>query len=199
MKSEGTPTGVRTDPIEVPLTARLASEAERWATHGVQPEGIVQPGPGQESVWDYPRPPALQRVLDRVTIEFAGQTIADTTMAVRVCETASPPTYYIPLEDIRSEFLRVGAGSSGCEWKGIATYFSLMVGRKESEQCAWTYQNPTPEYDALVEMIAFYPGRVDRCTVGEFDVTPQPGEFYAGWITPDLVGPFKGEPGSHGW
>ena len=190
---------VRTEALEVPLTPRLTAEAARWATHGRPPETIVAPEPGQESVWDYPRPPALQRVFDRVTVEFAGQLIADTTGALRVCETASPPTYYIPDVDVRTEFVYAEAGTSICEWKGRAVYHSLVVGGRRTAQCAWSYPNPAPEYRALANTLAFYPSRVDRCAVGGLLVRPQPGEFYAGWVTPDLVGPFKGEPGSQNW
>lgn len=190
---------VKTEPIQVPLTPRLTREAARWETHGRRPQSIVVPQPGQESVWSYPRPPALERVLDRVTIEFAGEMIADTVKALRVCETASPPTYYIPFQDLRMELFRPEAGSSICEWKGQARYYTLDVHGKTARRCAWTYSPPSTEYRALADTMGFYPGRVDRCTVGEFDVRPQPGEFYAGWITPDLVGPFKGEPGSEGW
>ncbi len=199
MSSSIPPVRVRTQPIEVKLTPRLAREATRWATHGRRPPAVVAPGPGQQSVWDYPRPPALERVLERVTVEFAGQIVASTQAAVRVCETASPPTYYIPAADIRSDLLRSEAGASGCEWKGTAVYHSLVVGDRRAPRCAWSYPSPTAEYSELANMLAFYPGRVDRCTVGQFEVSPQPGEFYAGWVTPDLVGPFKGEPGSEGW
>jgi uncharacterized protein (DUF427 family) len=190
---------VRTEPITVPRTPRLVTEAAKWTLHGRRPDSLVEPGPGQQSVWDYPRPPALERVLDRVTVEFAGHLIADTARAVRVCETASPPTYYIPAADVRSGCLRAEAGASICEWKGRAIYHSLVVGDRRAVGCAWSYPSPTAEYQELANMLAFYPGRVDRCTVGGFEVRPQPGEFYAGWVTPDLVGPFKGEPGSERW
>lgn len=125
---------VRVEALDVPLTSRLATEAARWASHGRRPEGIILPEPGQESVWDYPRPPALQRVLDRITVEFAGRCIADTTGALRVCETASPPTYYIPAADVRLEWLRSEAGASICEWKGRAIYYSLMVPLRAARQ-----------------------------------------------------------------
>lgn len=196
---DGPIVGVRTEPIDVPSSARLAAEAKRWATRGRRPAAIVEPGPGQQSVWDFPRPPALERVLDRVTVELAGQLVADTMHAVRVCETASPPTYYIPLADIATEYLRPAGGTSMCEWKGVARYHSVVIADVCAPRCAWSYAEPSPEYRALANTIGFYPGRVDRCTVGDYDVRPQPGQFYAGWITPDLVGPFKGEPGSEGW
>jgi uncharacterized protein (DUF427 family) len=174
-------------------------EAAKWQALGRRPQRIDTPRPGQQSVWDFPRPPALQRVLDRVTVEFAGQVIADTARAVRVCETASPPTYYVPDTDVRMDLLRPAGGASFCEWKGTATYQSLVVSDQTAPRCAWFYPSPTDEYRELAGMIAFYPRRVDRCTVGDLEVRPQPGEFYAGWVTPDLVGPFKGEPGSEGW
>lgn len=191
--------GVKTQLIEVPPTPRMLHEAERWKQFGRKPEQLVSPGPGQQSVWDFPRPPALERVLDRVRVEFAGECVADTEQAIRVCETASPPTYYIPLTDVASEFLRTEAGSTYCEWKGAATYHSLIVGEQHAPQCAWSYATPNVEYEVLQGAIAFYPGRVDRCLVGTMEVTSQLGDFYGGWITPDLVGPFKGEPGTTGW
>lgn len=192
-------TPIRTEPITVPLTPRLAEEAARWLRHGRRPPGLVPPGPGEQSVWDYPRPPALERVLERVTVEFAGTLVANTTEALRVCETASPPTYYIPIADVATQWLRDEEGASLCEWKGTATYHSLVIGDQRSIKCAWSYPSPTSEYGELADTLAFYPNRVDRCTVGGHEVSPQPGQFYAGWVTPDLVGPFKGEPGSEGW
>lgn len=190
---------VRTEPIEVAITPRLRAEAARWRAHDRRPKHIATPGPDQQSVWDFPRPPALERVLDRVTVAFGGQLIADTLEAVRVCETASPPTYYIPAPDIRTDLLSPEPSTSHCEWKGRAAYYSLSFDGRTARRCAWSYPRPTPEYHQLADRIAFYPGRVDQCTVGGLVVTPQPGDFYAGWITPDLVGPFKGEPGSAGW
>ncbi|MEW6320647.1 MAG: DUF427 domain-containing protein [Acidobacteriota bacterium] len=157
------------------------------------------PGPGQVSVWDFPRPPRLERVRARIRVAFAGQVIADTTNALRVCETASPPTYYIPPGDIVTGVLVEAAGRSVCEWKGRARYWSVRVGDREAPQAAWSYPTPTPAFALLRDYVAFYAGRVDACWVGDVRVTPQEGDFYGGWITPDLAGPFKGPPGTEHW
>lgn len=160
---------------------------------------IIQPAPGQESVWDYPRPPRLEPVSKRVRIEYGGVTIAETTSCIRVLETSHPPVYYIPPADIRMEFISPASGSSFCEWKGSAGYWSATVGDRIAERVAWSYSDPTDEFGPIAGFLAFYAGPMDACWVGEERVTPQPGEFYGGWITPDIVGPFKGEPGSAGW
>lgn len=159
----------------------------------------VPPGPGQVSVWDFPRPPRLEPVDARVRIEFGGALIVDTTRALRVCETASPPTYYVPLDDVMADVLEPAPGQSFCEWKGRAAYWSVRVGDRVSPDAAWSYPAPTPAFAALRDHVAFYAGRVDACYVGDARVIPQPGHFYGGWITPDVVGPFKGEPGTGHW
>jgi uncharacterized protein (DUF427 family) len=151
----------------------------------------VVPGPGQESVWDYPRPPRLERVQQRVRIEFAGVLIADTLDAFRVCETSSPPAYYIPPQDVRMEFIEPTDRHSQCEWKGAANYWSVRVGDRLAENAAWSYGEPDAGYEAIRGHLAFYPRKMDACYVGEQRVTPQSGEFYGGWITPDIVGPFR--------
>ena len=180
------------------MTPRLQREADRWK-QSVKPSFVETPGPGQRSVWDFPRPPAVERVLDRVTIEFGGQTIVDTQACLRVNETASPPTYYVPRADIVPNVLVPGGGLSMCEWKGRARYFDLRVGAHTSQQAAWDYPSVSAEYAALADHVAFYASRVDRCTVAGEVVRPQAGQFYAGWITSDLTGPFKGDPGTQGW
>jgi len=157
------------------------------------------PRAGQESVWDYPRPPRLEPVARRVRIEFGGEIIADTTRAWRVLETSHPPTYYLAPEDIRFEFVEPAAGSSFCEWKGRARYWSVRVGDRVAPRVAWSYPQPTPAFAGLRDHLAFYASPMDACWVGEERVRPQPGGFYGGWITADLAGPFKGEPGSNGW
>lgn len=159
----------------------------------------IEPAPGQESVWDYPRPPALVPDHRRVRIELAGITIADTTRALRVLETSHPPAFYLPLADVRRDLLRSANGSSFCEWKGAAAYVDVVVGAQVASEAGWFYPDPSERYAALADHVAFYAGRVDRATVGSVVVTPQPGGFYGGWITPEVVGPFKGEPGTHGW
>jgi len=159
----------------------------------------VEPGPGYESVWDYPRPPRLEPVSKRLRVVFAGETIADTSDGFRVLETSHPPVYYIPMKDIRREFLQREAGCSVCEWKGEASYWTVVAGGRKSPKAAWSYEVPTPAFGAIKGCLAFYAGRVDACFVDDCQVIPQPGGFYGGWITPEVVGPFKGEPGSAGW
>ncbi len=160
---------------------------------------IQVPGPGQESVWDYPRPPALRRCDKRVRIVLGGETIADTTAALCALETSHPPTYYLPPADIAMELLHATTGSSFCEWKGIASYYDIEHAGEVYRKVAWTYHEPTPRYAELAHHVAFYPQVMDACYVGDEKVRPQPGQFYGGWITSDLAGPFKGEPGSAGW
>ena len=160
----------------------------------------ILPGPGQESVWDYPRPPAVQPTSRHVRIGFDGTTLAATKAALRVLETAGAPTWYLPREDVRMDLLRPSRGhGSVCEWKGSASYFDLVVGERVSLRAAWTYERPLPGYEALAGRVAFYAGRVDEVTVDGERVRPQPGGFYGGWVTDDVVGPFKGEPGTEGW
>lgn len=160
----------------------------------------IEPGPGQESVWDYPRPPRVERVPQRVRVIFNGLTIADTTRALRVLETSSPPVYYIPRADIRMEALRESSGhATFCEWKGRATYYTVQVGERQARHAAWSYRSPAPGYEPIQDHLAFYAGPMDGCFVGEERVQPQAGDFYGGWITSTIVGPFKGEPGTLGW
>ncbi|HUR94200.1 MAG TPA: DUF427 domain-containing protein [Gemmatimonadales bacterium] len=175
-------------------------ERDRWRDLvRTRPPDIVRPGPGQESVWDYPRPPRVDRVIERVRVEFEGRRLADTVKALRVCETSSPPAYYIPQADIEMRYLEPTDRSSFCEWKGEASYWSVNVGSREVKDAAWSYSQPDPGFEAIRDHIAFYPRRMDACWVGEARVLPQPGFFYGGWVTPELVGPFKGVPGSQGW
>jgi uncharacterized protein (DUF427 family) len=159
----------------------------------------IEPTVGQESVWDYPRPPAVAPDDRRVTIELAGVAITDTLKALRVLEASHPPTFYVPLADVRRDLLRPAKGSSFCEWKGAAAYLDIVVGPRVAGEAGWYYPDPSEHYAALADHVAFYAGRVDRCTVGGEVVAPQPGGFYGGWITPEVVGPFKGGPGTHGW
>ena len=159
----------------------------------------IEPGPGQESVWDYPRPPALVRTDRRVRVIHNGATVADTTGAWRVLETSQPPAYYLPPADVDGGLLRRAEGRSLCEWKGVATYFDVVVGDVVAAQAAWAYPSPNPAFEAIVDHLAFYPQRVDACFVDDEQVDPNEGEFYGGWVTSDVVGPFKGGPGSLGW
>jgi len=159
----------------------------------------IEPGPGQESVWDYPRPPRLEPVSKPIRIVFNGETIAKTTRAMRVLETSHPPVYYIPPQDIRPECIEKAAGDSYCEWKGAGKYYNVRVDGKVALRAGWYYPNPVPEFEAIKNYVAFYAGPMDACYVDGEEVTPQPGNFYGGWITKDIVGPFKGGPGTMGW
>jgi uncharacterized protein (DUF427 family) len=159
----------------------------------------IEPGPGQESVWDYPRPPRVEEVARRIRVVFNGALIADTVRAKRVLETSHPPVYYIPREDVRLEYLVEAAGSSVCEWKGRAKYYTVVVDSRSAERAAWSYPEPEAAYGAIRDHLAFYAGPMDACTVDGERVEPQPGGFYGGWITADVVGPFKGGAGTTGW
>ncbi len=155
--------------------------------------------PGQESVWDYPRPPVVVPCEKRIVIMHRGVTIADTKNAVRTLETSHPPTYYLPPEDILMSALQPVDGSSFCEWKGNARYFDVVVEGQLLTKAAWSYPAPTAGFEALRDHVAFYAQAFDACLVGGEQVTPQPGGFYGGWITSDVSGPFKGVPGSRFW
>jgi uncharacterized protein (DUF427 family) len=159
----------------------------------------TSPKPGQESVWDYPRPPRIEETGKRIVVELNGVVVADSVRTKRILETSHPPVYYIPWEDIKMEFLRINSRTSFCEWKGTAAYFNVDVRGRVVDNFAWSYPNPNPAYSLLKDHLAFYASLADACFVDGERVTPQPGRFYGGWITPDVVGPFKGEPGSEGW
>ncbi len=153
-----------------------------------------------ENVWDYPRPPALEPCSRRVRVELGGVTIADSEAALRVLETSHPPAVYIPPGDVAADALRVsGAPRTFCEFKGMASYFDVVVGERIAAAAAWTYPDPVSRYAALRDHIAFYPGRMDACFLGDERVRAQDGDFYGGWITADLRGPFKGGAGTTGW
>lgn len=154
---------------------------------------------GQESVWDYPRPPRLEISGKQIQIIFNNVIIADTNKAYRVLETSHPPVYYLPPQDVKFEYLQSTSQKSFCEWKGWAKYYTLIVGDKEAINVAWYYPEPTSDFAAIRDYIAFYPGPMDACYVNGEKVIPQPGGFYGGWITDDIVGPFKGEKGTWGW
>ena len=163
----------------------------------------IEPQAGQESVWDYPRPPRLESTSKHLTIVFCGNTIADTVHAYRVLETSHPPVYYLPPVDIQMKYLRPTARASFCEWKGDASFFSVEAsdeaGDKRALNAAWSYANPTADFTTIKDYVAFYPAMMDACYVDGEIVTPQPGGFYGGWITHDIVGPFKGAEGTWGW
>jgi uncharacterized protein (DUF427 family) len=156
--------------------------------------------PLTESVWDYPRPPAVVGSTEHVVVELGGAVIADSRRTVRVLETSHPPVYYIPREDIAPGLFSPTPGTTYCEFKGTASYFDLVCPNGHVvRRAAWHYPAPTPEYAALTGMVAFYPGRVDRGTVDGQLVVPQEGDFYGGWVTDRVTGPFKGAPGTTGW
>jgi uncharacterized protein (DUF427 family) len=162
----------------------------------IQPQ---TPPSNQESVWDYPRPPRLEPTTRHIRVVFNGQTIADSQRALRILETSHPPVYYIPLDDVRGEYLLRTPRLSFCEFKGGASYWTLRVGERVSENAGWSYADPMPGYEALKDHIAFYASRVDACYVDDEQAVPQEGDFYGGWITSEIVGPFKGGPGTWGW
>jgi uncharacterized protein (DUF427 family) len=159
----------------------------------------IPPGPGQESVWDYPRPPRVEDSARHIQVIFNGMVIAETRRARRVLETSHPPVYYIPPDDIKMEHLAATARATWCEWKGQAAYYTVTVGDKQAPNAAWCYPDPRPGYEAIKGYLAFYPHLMDACYVDGEQVRAQAGGFYGGWVTNDIVGPFKGEPGTEGW
>jgi uncharacterized protein (DUF427 family) len=153
-----------------------------------------------ERVWDYPRPPRVVPCARRVRVEWAGEVQVDSTRALRVLETSHPPTIYVPPADVRADLLAAGgAGTTWCEFKGTAHYLDAVVGDRRRAAVAWTYPDPSPAYAGLRDHVAFYPGRVDGAWLDDERVEAQPSDFYGGWITVDLIGPFKGPPGTRGW
>jgi uncharacterized protein (DUF427 family) len=163
--------------------------------------GRVLPGPGQESVWDYPRPPRVEAAAERIRVVVDGLTVADSSAALRVLETSHPPVYYIPARDVREDLLEPTPTSTFCEFKGRASYVTLRIPEtgRAIVDVAWVYRSPAPGFEAIRDHYAFYPGRVDEAWVGDERARAQAGGFYGGWITDRIVGPFKGEPGTRGW
>ncbi len=152
----------------------------------------------RENVQSYPRPPALEPVAQRILIRHGGVLVAETTRALRVLETHHAPTYYLPPDDVQAS-LRPVPGSSFCEWKGVARYFDVLAGGTVTPRAAWAYDRPTPRFAALAGYVAFYAGLMDEAWVGDLRVVPQPGDFYGGWVTPNLDGQIKGAPGTRHW
>jgi uncharacterized protein (DUF427 family) len=163
------------------------------------PPSRTPPGPGQESVWDYPRPPRLERATDRLRVIVAGRLVADTVAGWRVLETSQPPAFYFPAADVDRAVLRPAAGRSVCEWKGLAAYWDVVVGDEVRAAAAWSYPEPTAPFRDIAGHLAFYPQRADVCFVGEEAVAANEGDFYGGWITSRIVGPFKGAAGTLHW
>jgi uncharacterized protein (DUF427 family) len=157
------------------------------------------PGPGQESVWDYPRPPRLERTTHDIEVTLGGVVIARTSTPLRMLETSHPPTYYLPISDFVAGSLHPTTGGSMCEWKGRASYFDIVGGQAVARQAGWYYPSPTPAFATIVDHLALYPAMMDRCTVDGEVVVAQPGGFYGGWVTSTVVGPFKGDPGTMFW
>ena len=159
----------------------------------------IKPGPGQESVWDYPRPPRMELVTKTVKIMVDGQVLAQSQRSQRVLETSHPPVYYLPPDDIAMELLTATSKKTFCEWKGLAHYYNFEFDGNVIADVGWAYAQPTRGFESIQHYLAFYPSRVEACFVGDEQVQAQAGDFYGGWITKDIVGPFKGEPGTWGW
>jgi len=168
-----------------------------WKNKGnARPDFAEEPAPGQESVWDYPRPPAVEPCHRNIEIRQGDQVIAASGTGYRIKETASPPTVYLPMSAVDWSLLEVASGTSFCEWKGAAKYWSLAG--NSATIVAWAYPDPSSAFAVIADHLSFYPGRVECYLDGE-RVRPQPGGFYGGWITDDIAGPFKGEPGTLHW
>lgn len=183
----------------------LQDAQDSWTFRGQnRPPFAIEPGPNQESVWDYPRPPAIVPDRRTVVVKVGDVVIAQSTDTVRVCETASPPAFYIPPNDINFDYISVVAGSSFCEWKGPARYWAVSAAALPPNSppatisVGWDYPDPLGDFRSLAGYLSFYPGRVD-CFVDDERVQAQAGGFYGGWITQEIVGPFKGDPGTGGW
>ncbi|MEH2072302.1 MAG: DUF427 domain-containing protein [Nostoc sp.] len=159
----------------------------------------IPPQPGQESVWDYPRPARLEDTNKQLRIISNGIVLAETNKGKRVLETSHPPVYYFPPEDIKLEHLIETSKKGLCEWKGAYQYYDVSVGDKYLKYAAWRYFHPTPDFVSITKYYGFTASLMDACYVNDELVTPQPGDFYGGWITADIVGPFKGTPGTMWW
>lgn len=157
------------------------------------------PLPGQESVWDYPRPPRAELSNKHIQVTFNSVVIADTHRAVRMLETSHPPVYYIPPEDAQMQYFEITQRRTYCEFKGGASYYTISVNGKTAENAGWFYAKPTAGFEIIANYFALYSGVMDQCTINGEIVQAQPGDFYGGWITSDIVGPFKGGPGTWGW
>lgn len=153
----------------------------------------------RENVQDYPRPPLLERVPHELSVMLDGRVIARTVRGWRVCETHHPPSYYFPPGDVADGVLTEAGGGSAYEWKGRAVYWDVESGDQKRPRAAWSYPAPSPGFAAIRDHIAFYPGPMDDCRVGQVQVQPQPGSFYGGWVTPNLTGRIKGAPGTNHW
>lgn len=180
-----------------PATGAPSSSRPAVAPDGTK--GLASNGRPLESVWDYPRPPRIEPSILLVQVEFAGQQIAESRRTHRVLETSHPPVFYVPLADVDARFLRRTSRRSFCEWKGSATYYDIIVGDRQTADAAWKYPNPSEHFAAIRDAVAFYPSKVDQCRVAGEIVVAQAGDFYGGWITSEIEGPFKGGRGTEGW
>lgn len=162
-------------------------------------KGREPAGPGEESVWDYPRPPRVEHSERHIEVVFNGVKIADSRRTKRVLETAGAPVFYIPRDDVKLEYFVETPRNTYCEWKGSATYYTITLSEKTAHNAAWTYLEPLPTFREIAGYIAVYPAPMDACMVDGEMVMPQPGRYYGGWVTHEIKGPFKGEPGSEGW
>lgn len=173
---------------------------QAWQYDGSErPPWAEEPGPGQESVWDFPRPPRIEPERRLVRVVHRDAVVAESRSALRILETAGAPTLYVPETDVDSERLAPGGASSACEWKGRARHFDVRVGDEIARDAAWAYPDPYPEFEAVRGWLSFHPGRLDACWLDDVRVTAQPGGYYGGWVTPDLAGPIKGGSGSGSW
>lgn len=159
----------------------------------------IPPAPSQESVWDYPRPAITEQTSALLQVRFDGRLIAETRSGVRTLETSHPPSYYFPRSDVDMDALSLTSHRTHCEWKGEAEYFDLVSGDRVSANACWSYPSPAHTFATIAAFIAFYPRLVDACFINGEKVMAQPGGFYGGWITSQVVGPFKGEPGTQFW
>jgi uncharacterized protein (DUF427 family) len=181
------------------VTPELEAARRRWKFRGdVRPDFAHADASGEESVWDYPRPPALVSDPRLVQVFAEGVLIADSRDCVRVLETASPPTFYLPPDDVEWDALAATDARTQCEWKGIATAYDILIDGQRIERAAWSYHDVFPEFRELQGWVSFYPGAVS-CFVDRETVYPQPGGYYGGWVTREIVGPFKGAPGTESW
>ena len=177
----------------------IQAARSKWDYRGqTRPPFAQNPSSGQESVWDYRRPPCLMSDHRRVIVRVQGKLLADSCSTFRFLETASPPTFYLPPRDVDVSRLVLTGATSFCEWKGTAQYWALGEAEKEVDPVAWVYSHPYPGFESIAGYFSFYPGRVE-CYVNDERVLPQPGGFYGGWVTKEIVGPFKGQFGTVGW
>ncbi len=170
-----------------------------WAFTGRdRPSFAITPKENQESVWDYPRPPVSKLDSRQVLVKLGNVIIAESTAAIRVLETAHPPTFYLPKSDVRMDYFVRESRSSFCEWKGQATYWTVKTEFDQVASACWSYPSPRDEFQNIQNCFSFYPAQFE-CTIDGETVRPQPGGFYGGWVTDEVIGPYKGDPGTSSW